>query len=285
MQPTSYNQLHEPNNKTTAQNHNAENKKWDQARKSWRAVWFVEGKGTTNAIYILRTIAERAIEVQHLCLCFIDYTKASDTIKHKNLINILKTLNIEGRDLRVIKNLYWDQTAALRYNNELGDFVKIKRGARQGCVPSPDCSHSPANASCRRLVIFQALLSKATPSTASNMLMTLPSLRHQKKICKHLLNIINEKSQAVGLGLNKKTVTMVISKTQEMPKCNTRLKDSILQQVEKFKYLGSFITNDGRSINEIRKRIRLRKHSRISVPSLETSTSWSRPVRQCWNAT
>ena len=40
-------------------------------------------------------------------------------------------------DLRVIKNLYRDQTAALRYDNELGDFVKIKRGVRQGCVLSP----------------------------------------------------------------------------------------------------------------------------------------------------
>ena len=45
---------------------------------------------------------------------------------------------------------------------------------------------------------------------------------------------------------------MVISKKQETPKCNIRLKDSILQQLEKFKYLGSLITSDGRSINKIK---------------------------------
>ena len=66
----------------------------------------MEGKGTTNAIYILRTLAGRATGVQEdLYLCFIDYTKAFDTIKHKNVINILKTLNMDGRDLRVINNL------------------------------------------------------------------------------------------------------------------------------------------------------------------------------------
>ena len=91
----------------------------DQARNSQGQCCFVEGKGTTNAIYIRRTLAERAIE--DLYLCFIDYTKAFDTIKHKNLMNILKTLNIDGRYLRVIKNLYWDQTAAIRYNNKLGE--------------------------------------------------------------------------------------------------------------------------------------------------------------------
>ena len=63
---------------------------------------------------------------------------------------------------------------------------------------------------------------------------------------------------------------MVISKKQETPKCNIRLKGFILKQVElKFKYLGSLITSDGRSISEIKIRIAqaIRKHSRTSVPS------------------
>ena len=54
-----------------------------------------------------------------------------------------------------------------------------------------------------------------------------------EKDLQHLLNTINEKSQAVGLGLNtKKTVTMVISKKRETPKRNIRFKDFILQHVE-----------------------------------------------------
>ena len=37
---------------------------------------FVKDKGTRNAIYMLRTLTERAIEIQRdLYLCFIDYTK------------------------------------------------------------------------------------------------------------------------------------------------------------------------------------------------------------------
>ena len=37
---------------------------------------FVEGKGTANAVYMLRTLIERALEVQKdVYLCFIDCSK------------------------------------------------------------------------------------------------------------------------------------------------------------------------------------------------------------------
>ena len=39
-----------------------------------------EGKGTTHAIFILRTLIERALEIQKdVYLCFIDHTKAFDS--------------------------------------------------------------------------------------------------------------------------------------------------------------------------------------------------------------
>ena len=100
---------------------------------------FVEGKGTVNVIFILRTIMERALEVnKNLYLCFIDYTKALDTVKHEEIINILENLDMDGKDLRIIKNLYWKQTAAIRMDNEVSNFQQINRGIRQGCALSPD---------------------------------------------------------------------------------------------------------------------------------------------------
>ena len=97
---------------------------------------FVEGKGTTNAIFILRTLIERALEIQKdVYLCFIDYTKAFDRVRHDEIIKELTKLRIDGKDLRIIKNMYWGQTAAMR---EISAFQKIKRGVRQGCVLSPD---------------------------------------------------------------------------------------------------------------------------------------------------
>ena len=70
-------------------------------------------------------------------VCFIDYTKAFDIIRLAELRKLLQAISVDGKDLRIIKKLYWNQTAAVRYENELGTFMKIKRGVRQGCVLSP----------------------------------------------------------------------------------------------------------------------------------------------------
>jgi len=94
---------------------------------------FVEGKGTVNAIYMLRMIIERSIEVhKDLYLCFIDYTKAFDKVQHEKLMQILENLDIDGKDLRIIKNMYREQEASVRVQNEESKYTKIKRGVRQG---------------------------------------------------------------------------------------------------------------------------------------------------------
>jgi hypothetical protein len=59
-------------------------------------------------------------------------------MKHKELIDILKSINIDGKDLRLIRNLYWEQTAAVKIENELGPYQNVKLGVRQGCVMSPE---------------------------------------------------------------------------------------------------------------------------------------------------
>ena len=66
-------------------------------------------KGTRNAIFSLKTPMERAIEVQKdMYLCFIDYSKAFDKVKHSDLFDILLRHNGDGKNLRVIRNLYWE---------------------------------------------------------------------------------------------------------------------------------------------------------------------------------
>ncbi|XP_063598959.1 uncharacterized protein LOC134775403 [Penaeus indicus] len=84
-------------------------------------------------------MAERAVEVQKdLYLCFIDYSKAFDKVRHQEMFKMLEVLDIDGKDLQLIRNLYWKQLAAIRIEGETGKWSSIKRGVRQGCVLSPD---------------------------------------------------------------------------------------------------------------------------------------------------
>ena len=100
---------------------------------------FVEDSGTRNAIFVIRMITERAVEMQKdVFMCFIDYTKAFDKVRHEQLFEELGKLDLYGKDLRLMQNLYWNQTACIRVDGKCSNYTRIERGVRQGCVMSPD---------------------------------------------------------------------------------------------------------------------------------------------------
>ena len=92
-------------------------------------------KGTRNAIFSLRTLMERAIEVQKdVYICFIDCSKTFDEVKHSNLFDILLRHTCNGKDLRVIRNLYWAQEATIRIDYDCSVYKPIRREVRQSCL-------------------------------------------------------------------------------------------------------------------------------------------------------
>jgi len=218
---------------------------------------FVEGKGTANAIYILRTLIERSLEVQKdLYLCFIDYTKAFDRVRHVKIIDILEGLNIDGKDLRVIRNIYWEQTAAVRVDNEISDYQHIKRGVRQGCVLSPDLFSIYSENIMRNIENLPGISTNGYNMNNIRYADDIVLIAESEKDLQVLVNIIEQESEKMGLSLNtKKTVTMAITRKSITPSCNIKLDGKELAQVEKFKYLGALITADGRCLAEIKSRI------------------------------
>ena len=80
------------------------------------------GKGTRNATLCLRAIMEKCIEnPRDLHICFIDYVKAFDCVKHDKLLGMMQMLDINGKDIRLIRNMYYGQKAAIRTKGELGE--------------------------------------------------------------------------------------------------------------------------------------------------------------------
>ncbi|GFO06926.1 endonuclease-reverse transcriptase [Plakobranchus ocellatus] len=222
---------------------------------------FMPDKGTRNAIFTLSMLMERCIEMdKDLHLCCIDYCKAFDKVRHVELFLILEKLDIDGKDLRVIRNLYWDQTASVRIEGGHSDFKPIKRGVRQGCVMSPDLFNLYSEITLRNLDGITGL--KINGENLNNLryaddtvLKAEPGKQLQK-----LLDTVVLESEKMGLSLNvKKTQCMVISKKSSNPKCNLVSKGQTIKQVTKFKYLRYLITSDGRCTSEISKRIAMAK--------------------------
>ena len=51
--------------------------------------------------------------VKNIFNCYVDYEKAFDKVRHEDLLEILKSLMLEGKDLRMIKTLYWNRRGAV----------------------------------------------------------------------------------------------------------------------------------------------------------------------------
>ena len=43
---------------------------------------------------------------KNIYLCFIDYEKAFDRVKHAKIIECMENLDIDGKDISLIRNLY-----------------------------------------------------------------------------------------------------------------------------------------------------------------------------------
>lgn len=65
------------------------------------------------------------------------YQKAFDSVQQGKLREILQNYFLANRDVRIISNLYWNQTANIRLNGEDSEDIQIKRGVGLGCMLSP----------------------------------------------------------------------------------------------------------------------------------------------------
>ncbi|XP_014484343.1 PREDICTED: uncharacterized protein LOC106749428 [Dinoponera quadriceps] len=88
----------------------------------------IRGTYKPNPIRIPEQLRNQRDFIQHA-----DFEKTFDRIQHDKLIEILKN-KINDKDLRIIKNLYWNQSANVRLGQSRSEDIEIKRGVRQGYI-------------------------------------------------------------------------------------------------------------------------------------------------------
>ena len=73
---------------------------------------FRKGRGTRNQIANIHWMIKKAREFQKN-ICFIDYTKAFDSVDHNKLWKILQEMGIPDHLTCLLRNLYADQEATV----------------------------------------------------------------------------------------------------------------------------------------------------------------------------
>lgn len=172
------------------------------------------------------------------------------------MIDILKKTAIDGKDIRIIQNLYWNQSANVRVENTHTDEVKIQRGVRQGCVLSPLLFN----------IYSEEIMEEALGDSQEGILINgepINNIRYADDTAlmatsvedlQLLLDRTKSKYEENGLKINTgKTKYMVISRRPN--NTNLFIDNVQIQRVDKFKYLGSYINDKLDHTQEIRCRI------------------------------
>lgn len=219
---------------------------------------FRREKGTREAIGILRTICERSIEFGNsVYACFVDLEKAFDRIDWKILLSTLKEIGVDWRDRRMIKQLYLKQTASVRILGSNTRKATIGQGVRQGCPLSPLLFSIYQERMMREVMENMQDGIQVGGSTIAEVRFADDQalLADSEEGLQRIMGRLDQVAQGFNMKINlKKTKVMHISKSIG-DKLDIQIRGTQLEQVHRFRYLGSIIQSDGRTNEEIKARL------------------------------
>ena len=226
---------------------------------------FRKGMGTRDAIGCMRMMMERSLEFgNEMYVCFVDFEKAFDRVNWVKMMNILQKAGVDWRDRRVISDLYMRQEVCMKINDEHTQWMKIGGGVRQGCLLSPMLFNAYAEAmmeeveeDCNGIGVVVGGEMKRDVRFADDQAMVANTQCNLQKI----MNSLNTAATRYGMRINiKKTKVMKVSK-KGGGVVDIQLDGAKIEQVKKYKYLGVWMTEDGRCNEEIKCRIAMAKEA------------------------
>ena len=168
--------------------------------------------------------------------------KRPSIVNHESMIKCLKGIGLNGKDIRLIVNLYWTQKAYLQLEQDLFGEIMIKLGVRQGCVLSPCLFNLYTEIIFRHSADMEGVIVGGVNINNLGYADDTVLLVNSEGSLQAILNEVNEAGRAFNMKMNaKKTKTMIITKKDDKPKINTTSDGTDITQVTNFPYLGQKI--------------------------------------------
>lgn len=217
---------------------------------------FRAGRSCLDNIFTLQQIIEkRKARNQPTHLVFIDLEKAYDAVPLTKLFDVLTKIGLSKTYIRAIRNIYKNPESVVKVGNKISKPFKVTKGLKQGCCMSPTLF---------KIYIQEALenwrkkCSGMGIDIGDKCLTTLFFADDQVVIANceedidYMLRKLIEEYEKWGMNMNRgKTEYLRIGEEQEDPDLQLRE----LKKCEEYKYLGSMISSEGTSNDDIRYRV------------------------------
>ena len=100
---------------------------------------FLPGNRTSDALLILHNLVDYYCNKnkKYLYGCFVDFSKAFDSLPRYTLFTKLLKHDISGKFYDCLVNLYTEDQSCIKVKNKITNTFTINQGVKQGCVLSP----------------------------------------------------------------------------------------------------------------------------------------------------
>lgn len=212
---------------------------------------FVKNFSTVDHIHTLKIIIEKYCEYDKpLYLCFIDYSKAFDTISHSSIWHALSVQGVNKEYIDLVQEIYKNSTSQITLEKP-GPSFKIERGVKQGDPLSPKLFIAVLEEIFRKLDWDNKGLNLHGKYLSHlRFADDIVLLSEDPKEMQTCIEELGKESRKVGLEVNwDKTKLMTNRKKAPMT-----ILSSNLEYVENYIYLGHLITFKKCTETEIERR-------------------------------
>ena len=99
---------------------------------------FRKGDSTVDHLQTINQLIEKCNEFnRHLCIGYIDYEKAFDSIEHEVIFKVLRSTGINETFITILEDTYTGATARVHIDSQVSEEISVLRGVIQGDPISP----------------------------------------------------------------------------------------------------------------------------------------------------
>ena len=210
---------------------------------------FVLGNRTSDPHIILNNLVHKYCHKRKKKIfgCFVDFSKAFDSVPRNLLLEKLRKHNITGKIFDIIKTIYTNDQASVKFGNKFSPKFRTNQGVRQGCVLSPLLFN-----------IFLCDIQETFDKCGNN-----PKLNNEEISCLIWADdilILSESEEGLQAKLDNlatycqknklevntdKTKTMIFTKSGRLLRNKFHYRGTELENVRNYKYLGFIVTPSG----------------------------------------
>ena len=196
-----------------------------------------------------------------LYINFIDFEKAFDRVDRDVIWMLVHHYGIPAKFVTLIQQMYENSTCQVIHHGKLSETFEVKTGVRQECILSPLIF----------VMVIDWIIRKAVKQNQNGIQWTftkqLDDLDFADDIC--LLSHTHKHMQKKSI---QKTKLLKVNSTQQ---AKVQLKGKDIEEDNKFTYMGSVVTDKGRTNEDVKNRIGKARHAFSILKTVWNTPSFS----------